>query len=745
MPLPWLLLGAGALIGGAAHLNAEEKNDRAKFIADNAKSEYERNQSSYTWAESNTKTSLQNFGSKKQVVLGTSVKQFVSAYEKVKHIQFNETIGIEELKNYQITIEGFNGLVQWTDIYESKFSSAAAGAATGALTTLALGGDIAAIGSALSVGGAALAAGEIGVAGAALGAAITPLAALAVPAVLFSGISANIKADENLKKAEEYAAKVNVAIEKMKTATVKYNAIKERTDILNNLLNELNSRFSYCTSMMDAVIRKKIKKNKNKPLSGESFTEDELKLIAITRALAGAVKSVLDTPLLSSNGDLTQESADNINRLNAALPKLKEQAQTVQNTDYGVKPKNIKVSYKNNKGYTVSNSSNIVRDVVGLIVGIASALVIPFNFWGKMFVFSIIAMLIGSNEPENKLIKIYQGLLISTMWISSFALFMLGAVSLVNMSHYIIVTIIIGIIAFVIFCSNIDSIIDEDLNTKKIFALVSSAILLFCVALLIFAFLYKFCGFIVFSKILVGLAYGFILIFCVLISSSESGELEGAIAFGVFIIAVGLIIASVRGNEYATLFGKSHKILYNGHSPEYSTSEQLNMIENASLYDLVEFGNYNWYVIVKDSDYSMLFCEESVDKRVYNKGWDSDKTTWEECSLREWLNNDFYNSFSESEKAAIILCTNENPDNSQEHTDGGNTTEDYVFLLTMYDAEVLPKSVLKYSQECWLRSPGVTQYGAAVITEDGKVDFDGGYGPFAKSGVRPLIVVYTGN
>lgn len=63
----------------------------------------------------------------------------------------------------------------------------------------------------------------------------------------------------------------------------------------------------------------------------------------------------------------------------------------------------------------------------------------------------------------------------------------------------------------------------------------------------------------------------------------------------------------------------------------------------------------------------------------------------------------------------------------------------------MYDIEYLPKSVLEYSQECWLRSPGVTQYGASVITEDGEVDSDGGYGPFAKSGVRPLIAVYTGD
>lgn len=642
MPLPWLLLGAGALIGGAAHLNAEEKNDRAKFIADSAKSEYEENQSSYTWAESNTKTSLQELGSKKQAVLGTSIKQFVSSYEKVKHIQFNETIGIEELKNYQITIVGFNGLVQWTDIYESKFSSAAAGAVTGALTTLALGGDVAAIGSALSVGGAALAAGEIGVAGAAFGAAAPLVAALAVPAVLFSGISANIKADENLKKAEEYASKVNVAIEKMRTATVQYKAIKERTDILNNFLGELDLRFAYCASMMDAVITKKVKKNKGKPLSIENFTENELKLIAITRSLAGAVKSILDTPLLSSNGDLTQESADNISRLNMALPKLNEQVQAVQNTDYGVKPKKVKVSYLDKKAkekaVSGAGTSSIARDVVGCIVGTLVALILPFNLWGRLFVFSILAMLIGSNEPESKIIKNYHGLLISTMWISSFALFMLGAASLVNMSHYIIATIIIGIIALIIFYFTADNMNDEDLNAKKIIFMVSLATLLFCIALLIFAFLYKALGFTTVSKILIGVVYGFIIV-CVSTAFIEYklGKLEDVIVFGAFIIAIGLIIASVKGNEYNSLFGTGHyhKLAYNGHSPEYSTSEQLARIKKSDLYDVVEFGNYDWYVVKKENGCNMLLCKESVDKRVYNKGWDSDETTWEECSLRE--------------------------------------------------------------------------------------------------------------
>ena len=80
-------------------------------------------------------------------------------------------------------------------------------------------------------------------------------------------------------------------------------------------------------------------------------------------------------------------------------------------------------------------------------------------------------------------------------------------------------------------------------------------------------------------------------------------------------------------------------------------------------------------------------------------------------------------------------------DNQQYGTYGGNDTEDYIFILSAEDVEYLPASVSGYKKKCWLRTPGVTQYGASIVTEDGTVDSHGGYGPFAKYGVRPVLVV----
>ena len=64
---------------------------------------------------------------------------------------------------------------------------------------------------------------------------------------------------------------------------------------------------------------------------------------------------------------------------------------------------------------------------------------------------------------------------------------------------------------------------------------------------------------------------------------------------------------------------------------------------------------------------------------------------WENCTLRSWLNNDFYNTaFSASDRKRIVTAHNENPDSYDLYKQldpsygavGGNATDDNVFLLS---------------------------------------------------------------
>ena len=116
--------------------------------------------------------------------------------------------------------------------------------------------------------------------------------------------------------------------------------------MLNELLIELNTMFSQCTSLLDGVTKKKMGFFKNKTIDAKKLSEDELKLIAATRSLAGAVKSVIDMPILTPEGVIFEETdivyKDVKERLSAIVGYFKY----VQNINYHVKPIVPKKIYK---------------------------------------------------------------------------------------------------------------------------------------------------------------------------------------------------------------------------------------------------------------------------------------------------------------------------------------------------------------------------------------------------------------
>ena len=64
------------------------------------------------------------------------------------------------------------------------------------------------------------------------------------------------------------------------------------------------------------------------------------------------------------------------------------------------------------------------------------------------------------------------------------------------------------------------------------------------------------------------------------------------------------------------------------------------------------------------------------------------EVTWETCTLREWLNNEFYNAaFSDEQKAIILNSTLSNPANPEFGAGAGADTTDKVFLLSFEEAQ----------------------------------------------------------
>jgi RNA polymerase subunit RPABC4/transcription elongation factor Spt4 len=95
----------------------------------------------------------------------------------------------------------------------------------------------------------------------------------------------------------------------------------------------------------------------------------------------------------------------------------------------------------------------------------------------------------------------------------------------------------------------------------------------------------------------------------------------------------------------------------------------------------VQFGGYQWRVLDIQSNRTLLLTDDIIEKRPYNMKWKG--VTWEDCTLRHYLNNEFYNRFSGQEQAMILETKNTNANNPWYGTNGGGDTTDKIFMLSI--------------------------------------------------------------
>lgn len=89
-------------------------------------------------------------------------------------------------------------------------------------------------------------------------------------------------------------------------------------------------------------------------------------------------------------------------------------------------------------------------------------------------------------------------------------------------------------------------------------------------------------------------------------------------------------------------------------------------------------------------------------------------------------------------KALIEKTHNSNPDNSEYNTDGGSDTDDYIYLLSLDEAENVSKDIRADGSWWWLRSPGNGRDSAAGVYSDGSLDTHGRRVD-RECGVRPAL------
>ncbi|MBR1536619.1 MAG: hypothetical protein IJ630_06760 [Treponema sp.] len=319
MPIPFLIAGLGiaaGAIGAGSHIKAKQTNERANEISADAQRLYNNAKNSLEAAKRNTTFALREFEYAKKDVLDSSMKQFLRGYERVKHIELKTSEGMNEISSFILTPQDTLQIRELTNIYESSLKTGAIGAGVG----------VAAFAGVSSLGFLA-------------GAAATPLAAIAAPVLLFTGISASMKADENLEKAQVMYSEATAAAESMKISETKCKAITKRTEMFHDLLDTLNIMFAQSAVYLDSVTRKKKGFFGLRKITSNRLTEQEINLIAVSRALAGAVKAVIDMPVLSEKGELDSKSNKKYNEVKKSLPLLTDQSNTAQSYDYHVRLK----------------------------------------------------------------------------------------------------------------------------------------------------------------------------------------------------------------------------------------------------------------------------------------------------------------------------------------------------------------------------------------------------------------------
>ena len=109
--------------------------------------------------------------------------------------------------------------------------------------------------------------------------------------------------------------------------------------------------------------------------------------------------------------------------------------------------------------------------------------------------------------------------------------------------------------------------------------------------------------------------------------------------------------------------------------------------------DVITFGNYpqktdgtimpiEWQVLDVKDNRAFIISKYCLDNKLYSD--EHEGVTWETCSLRSWLNGDFYNmAFSADEQKIIENTDVKNNDNPIWGTNGGNDTIDKIFLLSL--------------------------------------------------------------
>ena len=107
-------------------------------------------------------------------------------------------------------------------------------------------------------------------------------------------------------------------------------------------------------------------------------------------------------------------------------------------------------------------------------------------------------------------------------------------------------------------------------------------------------------------------------------------------------------------------------------------------MKNNKIGSIISFGGYKWRVLDMKDNKALVITEYIIEQRPYHDAYKD--ITWADCSLRKYLNGEFYDKFNSTDKSRIIKIKNKNLDNQWYGSKGGIDTQDSIFLLSLEEA-----------------------------------------------------------
>lgn len=255
-------------------------------------------------------------------------------------------------------------------------------------------------------------------------------------------------------------------------------------------------------------------------------------------------------------------------------------------------------------------------------------------------------------------------------------------------------------------------------------------------------------------------------------------------------IGIGNVVAEIRSKKQVNFKERNIEFVNVKFDDEYAVflpkieeveDVKEKYLQSSKVGDIIELGEWHsepieWLVLdVKDgkalllSKYAltcMLYQQRENDRSTL-----SSEITWENCTLRKWLNSEFYEKAFSNECDCVVESKVPAHYNPRYSTNPGNDTKDRIFLLSVketlqylhHDEKICyPKAwvkseglfVSKENGACmwWMRSPGERCNSAAYGRCNGDIGGDESVSPisllralpnisFDKYGIRPACWV----